>query len=70
MRHVPAHLGHLGETATAAGTHDHWVAGAAIAGAAAAALWGWLGRRGDEAPEAEDDAGDDAVPHRDRGPAA
>ena len=45
-----AHVGHLGELAG----HDHWVAGAAIAGAIALAAWQLL--KGDKdklEPEAE-----------------
>ena len=54
---IAFHLGHLGEVAS----HDHWVAGAAIAGALAAGLWGWLGRKdegegSEEADEPETEA--------------
>ncbi|MEM7439906.1 MAG: DUF6732 family protein [Pseudomonadota bacterium] len=47
-----AHLGHLGEVAS----HDHWVAGAAIAGALAAAAWGALkGAKEEKEPEPEEE---------------
>lgn len=48
-----AHVGHLGELAG----HDHWVAGAAIAGALALAAWQLLrGEREEAKGEAEPEA--------------
>lgn len=47
-----AHLGHLGEVAS----HDHWVAGAAIAGAIALAAWGLLkGEKQEKEPDPEEE---------------
>lgn len=52
---VPA-VAHPGHIAEAAG-HDHWLAGATIAAAAAVALWAAIkSRKKDDAPETEDDA--------------
>lgn len=50
-----AHPGHWGELAG----HDHWVAGAAIAVAGLAAIWGALKGKKPKAEEAEQ-AADDA----------
>ena len=47
-----AHLGHGGELAG----HDHWVAGAALAGALAAAAWGALKGAKDKEEEKEQSA--------------
>lgn len=53
-------LAHAGHLADAAG-HDHWVAGAALAAAAAIVVWGAL--KGKTADKAEaDDVADDAEP--------
>ena len=46
-----AHLGHVGEAAG----HSHWIALAALAGAAALAAW-IAKSQGDEAEEADEDA--------------
>lgn len=50
---------HVGHVADAAG-HDHWVAGAALAAAAAIALWGAL--KGKKAEASKDEPADEQEP--------
>jgi hypothetical protein len=52
-----AHPGHIADVAG----HDHWIAGVAIGAAIAAAAWGWLKGRKQDAETAQSDDADDTA---------